>query len=76
MGTPIAFQRIQLSTGIHEIPIYSITDPDIEDTSLRIMTSQGVGCYELADNIEETSIPLHISTVNGVRYVRGMSLPV
>src|SRR6185437_15615697 len=62
MSTPLAFQRIQTLNGIVDIPVYNVSD--ITNSSLRISTNKGIGCYKLSD---PSLSPLRIMTPEGVR---------
>lgn len=66
MATPITYQKIQTAHGILRIPIYKVTD--VKDSSLRIYTAKGIGCYELI--VPTSATPLRIMTANGIKGVR------
>ena len=63
MPTPIATQKMMTSKGIIEIPIYSPSD--VADSSLRIQTSHGIGCYDLVPPTAST--PLRVMTAKGIK---------
>lgn len=63
MVTPLTYQKIQTSTGIVSIPIYNVAD--VAYSKLRVMTSKGLGAYDLVA-ISDT-LPLRIMTPNGIK---------
>jgi hypothetical protein len=65
MATPITYQYIKNSSGIIEIPIYSITDVPLP--LVRINTPAGIGCYDLVEPTINT--PIRINTHLGVKGV-------
>ena len=66
MATPIAYQKIQTAKGMLRVPIYKVSD--VKDSSLRIYTSKGIGCYDLVSPSNAT--PLRVMTANGIRGIR------
>ncbi len=66
MATPITYQKIQTARGMLRIPIYKVTD--VQDSSFRINTAKGIGCYDLI--IPSSATPLRVMTANGIRGVR------
>lgn len=66
MATPITYQKIQTARGILRIPIYKVTD--VTDSSFRIYTAKGIGCYDLI--MPSSATPLRVMTANGIRGVR------
>jgi len=65
--TPIAIQKIATATGVIDVPIYAISD--VTDSSVRIQTSNGIGCYHIVEPSNDT--PFRIMTQNGIK---GISL--
>jgi hypothetical protein len=65
LATPIAWQRLTTSSGVIDIPIYSITDPNIVDKSFRIQTGNGIGCFDLITPTSAT--PFKIATSGGIK---------
>ena len=66
MATPITYQKIQTARGMLRIPIYKVTD--VEDSSCRIYTAKGIGCYDLI--MPSSATALRIMTANGIKGVR------
>jgi hypothetical protein len=69
MPTPIAYQKIQTSSGIKDIPLYN--PADVSYPACRIQTPHGLGCYDLIAPTPQT--PLRISTPQGIK---GINLTV
>lgn len=66
MAIPITYQNIQTARGMLRIPIYKVTD--VKDSSFRIYTEKGIGCYALIKPSSAT--PLRVMTANGIKGVR------
>jgi len=65
MPIPIAHKTLQTPGGTVEIPIYNVAD--VIDSSYRVFTNRGVGCYDLIEPNGET--PLRVMTKNGIKGV-------
>jgi hypothetical protein len=63
MPTPIAYQKIQTSSGTKDIPLYN--PADVSYSAFRIQTTHGLGCYDLITPTAQT--PLRISTAQGIK---------
>lgn len=66
MATPLTYQKIQTARGMLQIPIYKVTD--VKDSSFRIYTAKGIGCYDLITPSSAT--PLRVMTAKGIKGVR------
>jgi hypothetical protein len=62
MPAPIAYQKIRTSTGIVDIPIYSIID--YPNSPVRVATPTGIGCYNLVAPTNDH--PIRIVTNTGI----------
>jgi hypothetical protein len=65
MPTPLTYQKVQRASGPLSIPIYNIGD--FPNPPLRVMTSKGLGCYDLVAPIP--SLPLRIMTAAGIKAI-------
>lgn len=65
MPTPLTFKKIQATSGPISIPIYNVGD--LVDSSFRVMTSKGLGAYELVE--PSPTLPLRIMTSSGIKSI-------
>lgn len=66
MATPIAYQKINTSKKVLTVPIYKVID--VKNSSLRVYTSKGIGCYDLV--LPTNATPLRVMTAKGIRGIR------
>ncbi|MGB3261877.1 hypothetical protein [Paenisporosarcina sp.] len=66
MATPVTYQKIQTTKGMLRVPIYKVSD--VKDSSLRIYTGKGIGCYDLV--LPSDATPLRVMTAKGIRGIR------
>lgn len=65
MTIPLTYMKFKLTNSIVDIPIYNIGDTS--NSSVRINTSKGTGCYDLVNT--SSSLPIRIMTSSGVKSI-------
>lgn len=65
MPTPLTYQKIQGASGLILVPIYNVGD--LADSSFRVMTSKGLGAYELV--ALSPSLPIRVMTPTGPKSI-------
>ncbi|WP_341323344.1 hypothetical protein NSQ62_07690 [Solibacillus sp. FSL H8-0523] len=63
MADPISYLKISKRDGFENFPVYSISD--FPNSPLRIMTSSGIGCFNLVES--PLSSPLRVVTADGIK---------
>lgn len=65
MPTPLTYQKVQGASGLILVPIYNVGD--LADSSFRVMTSKGLGAYELV--ALSPTLPIRVMTPTGPKSI-------